>query len=66
MSASCCTMLTTHVKVWTIAFHVQNSRNLHALRKSKSVLEFEILLNVRFVLSMKLRPKHEASSMRCM
>ena len=24
--ASGCTMLTTHLKIWIIAFHVQNSR----------------------------------------
>ena len=54
--ASCCTTLTTNVKIWIIAFHVRNSRKWHAMRRSESVLEFAIPFNVRFVPSMKRPP----------
>ena len=40
-------------KILIVAFHFQNSRKWHALRKSKPVLEFAIPLNVLFVPSMK-------------
>ena len=53
MSASGSTMLTTHLKIWIIAFHVQNSSKL---RKSKSVLEFATPLKKRFVPIITLGP----------
>ena len=45
-----------NVKIWIIAFHVRNSRKWHAMRRSESVLEFAIPLNVRFVPGMKRPP----------
>ena len=56
MSASGCTMLTSHLKIWIIVFHVQNSRKWHALGKSKSVLELAIPLKKNLVPSINVGP----------